>query len=101
EWKQAVGTATSIRLSLEGVTTLVPDLLRGLDRLGVQATGAPDEVRIALIRRKLQEIEKDKGKPEMTTPQAIRAESVPQAREVRPALPTGQQLRSQPQLQRS
>lgn len=43
EWAQALGAATSVNIPPEGVVTLVPRLLRGIEKLGIkprpQATG--------------------------------------------------------------
>lgn len=60
EWREAIGSATSIRIPSEGVTAVLPLILDGLKSLGIQPGAKVDAARITRIGSTLEEI---KGHP--------------------------------------
>jgi hypothetical protein len=60
EWREAIGSATSIRIPGEGVTPILPLITDGLKSLGIQPGAKVDAARIGRISSTLQEI---KGHP--------------------------------------
>lgn len=57
EWREAIGSATSIRIPNTGVETIIPSILDGVRVLGLRRSEKPDASRIGNIRRILDEIE--------------------------------------------
>jgi flagellar basal body-associated protein FliL len=60
EWREAIGSATSIRIPSEGVTAILPLITDGLKSLGIQPGAKVDAARIGRISSTLEEI---KGHP--------------------------------------
>jgi uncharacterized repeat protein (TIGR01451 family) len=56
EWREAIGSATSIRIPGEGVATIVPLVIDGLRALKIHPVSKPDLKRIDLIRKTLSEL---------------------------------------------
>jgi hypothetical protein len=56
EWREAIGSATSIRIPGEGVATIVPLVIDGLRALKIHPVSKPDSKRIDLIRKTLSEL---------------------------------------------
>jgi hypothetical protein len=55
EWREAIGASTSIRVSKEGMTALVPKIIEGVKSLGIKASAKVDTARINMIRTELDE----------------------------------------------
>lgn len=53
EWREAVGSATSIRIPQEGVTEILGNIIDGLKSLGIHPGAKPDGMRINRIRKAL------------------------------------------------
>ena len=58
EWKEAVGSATSVSVPREGTSVIIPRILQGLRGMGIEPSGtdrvtAPGEFRIASTRKPL------------------------------------------------
>jgi hypothetical protein len=60
EWREAIGSATSIRIPNEGVTAILPLITDGLKSLGIQPSAKADATRIGRLGSTLEEI---KGHP--------------------------------------
>jgi len=60
EWREAIGSATSIRIPSEGVTAILPLITDGLKSLGIQPGAKANATRIGRISSMLEEI---KGHP--------------------------------------
>ena len=56
EWREAIGSATSVRIPGEGVATIVPLVIDGLRALKIHPASKPDSRRIDLIRKTLSEL---------------------------------------------
>ena len=56
EWREAIGSATSIRIPGEGVATIVPLVIHGLRALNIHPASKPDSKRIDLIRKTMGEL---------------------------------------------
>jgi len=56
EWREAIGSATSIRIPGEGVATIVPLIIDGLRALKIHPASKPDSKRIDLIHRTMGEL---------------------------------------------
>jgi hypothetical protein len=57
EWREAIGSATSIRIPSEGVTAVLPLITDGLKSLGIQPGAKVDAARIGRISSMLEEIQ--------------------------------------------
>lgn len=57
EWREAIGSATSIRIPSEGVTAILPLIIDGLKAIGIQPGAKGDPARIDRIHRALNEIQ--------------------------------------------
>ncbi len=55
EWREAVGSATSIRIPPEGVAGILERIIAGLRALGIKPRSRPDATRIERIARTLDE----------------------------------------------
>jgi hypothetical protein len=56
EWREAIGSATSIRIPSEGVATIVPLVIDGLRALKIHPASKPDSKRIDLIHKTMGEL---------------------------------------------
>jgi hypothetical protein len=56
EWREAIGSATSIVVPAHGVAEILPRVVDGLRALGIRPKRRPDAARIAAIRRLLAEL---------------------------------------------
>lgn len=78
EWAQALGAATSVNIPPEGTATLIPRLLRGMEKLGIkprpQATGP-----LKMPTGPLKKIDPTTGKLKLHT------QAVPKTEQARPA----------------
>ncbi len=63
EWREAIGAATSISIPSEGVSGVLPRIIKGLEALNVQPGSKADETRIAQILATLGEL-RGGGAPE-------------------------------------
>jgi hypothetical protein len=57
EWREAIGSATSIGIPKEGVSAILPLVIEGITSLGVQPSAKPDATRIDRIRKQLDDIQ--------------------------------------------
>jgi len=57
EWREAIGSATSIAIPKEGVSAILPLVIEGITSLGVQPSAKPDAARVGRIRKKLDDIQ--------------------------------------------
>jgi hypothetical protein len=55
EWREAIGSATSIRISQDGVEAAIPLIIEGVRLLGIMPSASVDAKRISRIRRALDE----------------------------------------------
>jgi hypothetical protein len=55
DWADILGTAASMTIPPEGVTSMLPDILAGLKTLGIAPGHQPDKARIKRLQRKLEE----------------------------------------------
>ena len=62
-WREAVGTATSIYLTQEGVAGIIDRIINGLEALGIQPMDQPDATRVERIRKLLNQLH-TRGAPE-------------------------------------
>ncbi len=56
EWREAIGSATSIRVPRGGVATLMPVIIEGIKALNIKPSAKIDTARIGLIREQLDEL---------------------------------------------
>lgn len=61
EWREAVGAATSISISQEGLAGVITRVVDGLKALGIQPSSQADTARIERIRKMLVEPTRDTG----------------------------------------
>lgn len=64
EWREAIGSATSIRIPSEGVTAILPLITDGLKSLGIQPGAKANAARIGRISSILEEIKGHPPSPE-------------------------------------
>jgi hypothetical protein len=57
EWREAIGSATSIGIPKEGVSAILPLVIEGIRALWVQPGTKPDAARIGRIRKQLDDIQ--------------------------------------------
>ena len=57
EWREAIGSATSIGVPKERVSAILPLVIEGITSLGVQPSAKPDAARVGRIRKKLDDIQ--------------------------------------------
>jgi hypothetical protein len=57
EWREAIGSATSINVLKEGISAIVPMIIDGIKSLGIGANPKVDEKRISLIQGRLNELQ--------------------------------------------
>jgi cell division septation protein DedD len=63
EWREAIGAATSISIPSEGISSVLPRIIKGLEALDVSPGSKADETRIAQISTTLGELTLQTGKP--------------------------------------
>ena len=63
EWREALGSATSIRILQEGGATILPRIIVGLKALGIQPLSKPKASRITMIKRALGVHEEEPARP--------------------------------------
>ncbi len=56
EWREAIGSATSIRVPSDGIVTLILPIIEGIKSLGIKPSAKVNTVRINRIRKELDEI---------------------------------------------
>ena len=56
EWREAIGSATSIRIPPDGIETVIPDIIEGARLLGIEPDVKIDSKRISRISKALDEI---------------------------------------------
>lgn len=86
EWREAIGSATSIRIPSQGVASILTRIIDGLRALDIHPASKPDAARIHQVRRALGELP-SRGMP---------AEGVitqTPAREIPPTAPNGRAMR--------
>jgi hypothetical protein len=71
EWRAAVGAATSILLPANGVDSVLPRLLSGLEALGLSPSVLPDETRLATLRQTLTDFRRQQPRSQQENASSI------------------------------
>jgi len=53
EWREAVGSATSVNIPKSGIVNIIPNLIAGLEAMGIHSMSAPNTLKIARIHEML------------------------------------------------
>ena len=86
EWREAIGSATSIRITKEGVAAIIPLIIDGIKSLGIHPSAKTDAARIDRIRRALDEIQGRPPSPEGKVFTTKPREEIKKAKSKRPVV---------------
>jgi hypothetical protein len=72
EWREAIGSAASVRVPKEGVAALIPSVIEGIEALRIKPGPKADAARVERLRRELDETLAHPATPERKVEFAVR-----------------------------